>query len=67
MASGSRCNSATALQTFSVHRQFNTFLTLVEISLNSLTHNKGKDHAKAIHYDRGAIGSGGNIDGFECR
>jgi outer membrane immunogenic protein len=30
------------LQTFLVHRQFNTFLTLVEISLNSLTHNEGK-------------------------
>jgi hypothetical protein len=45
IASGSRCNSATGLQPFLVHRQFNTFLTLVEISLNSLTHNEGKDHA----------------------
>jgi len=54
-------------KTFLVHRQFNTFLTLAEISLNSLTNNEGKDHASAIHYDRNAIGSGGNVGDHECR
>jgi len=54
-------------KTFLVYRQFNTFLTLAEISLNSLTNNEGKDHASAIHYDRNAIGSGGNVGDHECR